>query len=201
MVDGDHFALLTTNRDDDDLLEEAATRSGFDCHRGSDIDVLQRTVDALDRFGSSAFVRVNGDSPFFEPSLVNFSLDFIEECSLVTNLLHRSFPYGVAVEIINSKYFREKQMSALESDREHVTRHLYRNLPARFMSLQAYPPTLEHQLAVDTVEDLSRIGRLVESHSPRETYWTALGYAPPTLRWVDQLGRVQRVRQLSSFEL
>lgn len=192
-VSADHYALLTTQNKADDAIETVAVENGFDCYRGSESDVLQRTVGALREFESSSFVRVNGDSPFFEPSLVNLSLPLINDYLLITNLLKRSFPYGVAVEVVNTTYFLSAAVSVLNSDREHVTSHLYRRLPRRYLSLETSMVAEKFRLAIDTPDDLARMKDLIGFGGTLDTYWSALRLEAPMVGWSDQLGNVQKV--------
>lgn len=118
--------LLTTLRPCDDDLAAHCKGLGTRVFRGHPDDLVERTVAALDLTGATHFVRVNGDSPLVDPELIQKGLECAEEYDLVTNLLPRSFPYGISVEWIDSKIYRQFASTVASEEKEHVTLHLYR---------------------------------------------------------------------------
>ncbi len=160
-------ALATSDRSCDDPLVAEATRLGLPVFRGDVNDVAGRVAACAGGLGATHFVRLNGDSPFPDPVLIDAGvrIALAEGADLVTNLRPRSYPYGVAVEVVRLGVFQAALPRFAPTEREHVTQHLYLN-GERFRILPLPPaslPGLESiRLTVDEPEDLSRIARIAE---------------------------------------
>src|SRR5690349_8075493 len=67
----DEVALATSTLADDDPLESVAKEAGFACYRGSEIDVLGRYLEASRAHTADLVVRVTGDCPLIDASVVD----------------------------------------------------------------------------------------------------------------------------------
>lgn len=163
----DRVALATSDRSCDDPLVAEATRLGLPVYRGDVNDVAGRVAACAGGLGATHFVRLNGDSPFPDPVLIDagVGIALAEDADLVTNLRPRSYPYGVAVEVVRLASFQAALPSFAVAEREHVTQHLYLNAD-RFRILSLPPaslPDLESvRLTVDEQADLARIARIAD---------------------------------------
>jgi spore coat polysaccharide biosynthesis protein SpsF len=91
--------LCTTERPEDDLLCEIATRAGINFFRGSEPDKLERWHGAVNRFGIDFFATADGDDLLCAPELIDRALemadqpdvDFIHAPGIVCGL----FTYGI----------------------------------------------------------------------------------------------------------
>ena len=179
------WALLTSDRAIDDPLAAAASDAGLDIVRGSATDLLTRTLTAIDTLHVDRFVRINADSPLFEPRLANAALRRSSGEDLVSNLIERRFPYGVAVEIVDTTHYLRLADTAQPDELEHVTQHLYRQAhTGTVLSLTQHADHSRLHLAVDTLEDHERVQALFHPPAcPLAPYWELLGLSEPTLRW------------------
>lgn len=172
------LVIATSDHTSDDPIEKYAHREGLTLYRGSLTDVAGRMLAAANQLGLESFARVNGDSPFTDSRLLKQGFDALEREGLdfVTNLAPRSFPYGVAVEVLRTSSF-EKLLAETQDplDREHVTRVVYRSLPQlKHRSLVRSGGDLSnYQLTIDTPEDLERFRYFVGSE-PR--YWPSVTF-------------------------
>ena len=64
---GKTIVLATTDRPQDDILEEVAREAGICCYRGDENNVLDRFVQAAAEFNLDRFIRVCSDNPFLRP--------------------------------------------------------------------------------------------------------------------------------------
>lgn len=161
--------LATTSRDCDAPLAKHFEKMGGTVYYGSDAEVKNVT----DRFVSAAkseslryALRVNGDSPFPDPTLIEEGLQLALKSGsdLTTNLIPRTFPYGIAVEWIKVEKLSQALAQIQKSDLEHVTSHIYKN-PGDFTirSLPPMPePSAKTRLTVDIACDVPRIERLLK---------------------------------------
>lgn len=177
------WALLTSDRTVDDPIASTAREAGFDVIRGSATDLLSRTVNAVHALDVDRFVRINADSPLFEPRLVNTALDRSGSEHLVSNLIDRRFPYGVAVEIVGTNLYLRLADTARPDELEHVTQHLYRH--ASTGALRSLTQQADHshlRLAVDTADDYDRVQALFDPPASQlAPYWNLLALEEPVL--------------------
>lgn len=166
--------LATSERQVDDDLAEEGERLGLTVFRGDAADVAGRFVAAAQASGLDAAFRINADSPFLDPGLWRRATALRDEAEpvLVTNLARRSYPYGVAVELIHIQSLANVLATTVDpEDREHVTRALYRELPDRFvrnLSRRAVPEQGDVtgiRMTVDTADDLARLRAFCASQS------------------------------------
>lgn len=124
----DALAVATSADPSDDALADFCAAAGVRCERGDLHDVAGRLAAAAAALGLDAFVRVNGDSPFIDPRLIDRAVALLEDerPDLVTNVFPRSFPRGQSVEVIELGAL-ERARTAMRSreEREHVTPYLY----------------------------------------------------------------------------
>jgi spore coat polysaccharide biosynthesis protein SpsF len=168
----DAFVLATSDRACDDPLASEAAGLGLPTFRGDVNDVAGRVAACAAADGATHFLRLNGDSPFPDADLIDAGvrLALAEGADIATNLRPRSYPYGVAVEVVKLATFQAALPSFAPSEREHVTQHIYLN-PDRF-SLRALPlasvPSLETvRLTVDEPADFARVGRIAAALGDR----------------------------------
>lgn len=164
--------VATSTRPVDDALVEYGRKAGVAVFRGSADNVAERCSECAKEHGADFFVRLNADSPFPDQDLIESGLQLIRRQGapdLVTNLIGRTFPYGISVEIVNVATMG-RILPTLDADEaEHVTKRFY-DRPAEFLIRQLVSPKPElrpARLAVDTAEDLAILGAIVQRLGPR----------------------------------
>lgn len=126
----DAVVLATSTEPSDDPVEEFCRERGLPCHRGPLEDVAGRFRAAAELFGFDAFVRVNGDSPFLDPGLVDGGVERFrrERPDAVTNVLVRTFPTGQSVEVFDAGAFARGYQRMRDAEHlEHVTLFFYQH--------------------------------------------------------------------------
>jgi spore coat polysaccharide biosynthesis protein SpsF len=158
--------LATTERSIDDPLCEYALSKDVALYRGDLYDVALRVLRCAEKFGSDYFVRLNADSPFLDPALIAQGMVYCQDgrTELVTNLIDRTFPYGIAVEIIETDAFeRAYERMRTAKEREHVTYYLYTHQEEfQIQTLTSPCPELSRaRLVVDTKADFEMFTRVL----------------------------------------
>lgn len=166
ILPGISIVLATTQRSCDDPLAEAFQRMGGLVYRGG----TEETNDVASRFVSAArlceadyALRVNGDSPFPSGELFEAARSLLGDgIDLVTNIMPRSYPYGVSIEAVRVATLAQKLPHLSAAEREHVTAVFYAH-PEDFR-IKALPPcqweTCPLRLTVDEREDLGRMEQI-----------------------------------------
>lgn len=147
--------LLTSDRAIDLPIVNVASSLGYKVIKGDAHNLVSRTILAIEVTGADFFIRINGDSPFVDTLLLSRLLKKISlSFDITTNLIQRSFPYGVAVEIISSAIYKKLAKSCYTEELEHVTQHLYRQKKLlNFASVISKTDYQEYKMTIDTPED------------------------------------------------
>ncbi|HKB05748.1 MAG TPA: NTP transferase domain-containing protein [Gemmataceae bacterium] len=168
---GRNIILATSDRAVDDPLAAFARVNSVSVFRGSADDVAGRVLGCARHFGFDYFVRVNGDSPLIEPPLIDRAVRTAVDgrLDLVTNLLPRSFPYGVSAEVVRTAAFADAYARMERPEhREHVTKYLYEHVDRfTYVNISCPEGDLSRvRMTVDTTDDLDWFGGLVDRFGP-----------------------------------
>jgi spore coat polysaccharide biosynthesis protein SpsF len=157
----DDIIVATSDRDIDDPIIEFAGNEGVNVFRGALDDVAGRALACAEAYGHKLFVRISGDSPFFDHILASQLVDQakIVKTDIVTNINPRTFPPGTSVEVITVEAMKRVVNATKESsDREHVTQYIYKH-PDLFniFNVENDDNAVDGiSLVVDTPSDLER---------------------------------------------
>ena len=156
------IVLATSDEKSDDPLEIYAKRLGIAVIRGSREDVVGRFASALKKHKCKAFFRICGDSPLLISPLFKHAISIYKKGNydLVSNVFPRTFPRGMSIELINTKFFLENEKKiTTNDDREHVTKYFYKNAKKfrihNIKSKRLIKPNLK--LAIDKVQDIKKV--------------------------------------------
>ena len=160
------IVLATSDLERDHPLELLAHENKISCFRGSEEDVLHRFYQAALNFNAQVLVRVTGDCPLVEPSLLDKMLttylDSQNKVDYLSNVHPRSFPKGLDLEIFSFKaleYAHHHTQSPY--DREHVTPFFYNHPHLFSLSNYEHSENLSHlNLSVDTPADFKFVASI-----------------------------------------
>ncbi len=162
----DGLVVATSTDDRDTAIVHHCEELGVAVSRGSLEDVARRLLDAAERFGFEAFVRVCGDSPLLDANLVRRVVERHRACEydIVTNVMPRTYPHGQSVEVVRTELLRVTwpKMNTPEH-LEHVTSFFYHHRSDfSIVNLCAPRDMSDLRLVVDTEEDWERFTRIVD---------------------------------------
>jgi len=179
----DRLVVATSTDRSDDPVVEACEQLSVEVFRGSLTDVLGRVVSVARATNADAVVRITGDCPLTDPSVV----DDVVRCwhrsgaDYVTNTIEpRSFPDGLDVEVLTASALdRVNLLATSGEDREHVTTFVRRHQELfRHAEVRLEPALGDLRVTLDTHDDLELIQRLIErvgSDAPMDAIIRALG--------------------------
>jgi len=163
--------VATTDEPADDPLAGSAEAQRHQVVRGSTHDVLARFLKATELATSDTLLRVTGDCPFLDPSIVDTAVKTLVEtgADYVGTDIDGRFPHGLDVEALTkAALLRSVEFATEASDREHVTPALYRT--GQFHVERIMPPDWAQRpdirLTVDEEEDLA-LARALLALEPR----------------------------------
>jgi spore coat polysaccharide biosynthesis protein SpsF (cytidylyltransferase family) len=159
------FLLATTVNEIDNPLEKFAQENDLEFFQGSEEDVLDRFYQGCRRLNADIVVRITGDCPLIDPSVIDDALDLIlaNNYDYVSNVHPATYPDGLDVEVfpfsVLEKMWRE---ATLKSEREHVTPYIYTHPDLFTMHNFEYKVDLsKYRLTVDEIEDFKLISHII----------------------------------------
>jgi spore coat polysaccharide biosynthesis protein SpsF len=172
----DQLVVATTQNPQDQKIVDWCTAAGLTVFKGSEEDVLDRYYQTAKEAGAEVVVRVTGDCPLIDPEIVDRVIELFlsGNYDYVSNVLERTFPRGMDVEVFS---FKALEKAALEAkapeEREHVTPFIYRHPELfRLGNLKGKKNDSKFRLTVDTKEDLMVVSLLIEALYPKKQNFT-----------------------------
>ncbi len=173
-----HVIVATTTDPSDNAIVRACAKLGVEVYRGSLHDVLDRFYQAALVHKAGVIVRLTGDCPLIDPSLIDevvtalIQKDADFACNRLPPPFTRTYPIGLDVEACTFKALEQAWREAKEKhEREHVLPYLY-EVPGRFNVLQLnYKTDLGHlRWTLDTPEDLLLLRRIYRHFRGRNNF-------------------------------
>lgn len=196
--------VVTSQEDSDDLIDQWCRANNVAVWRGELNDVAGRMLAAAKHVSAESFVRISGDSPMIDPSVISYAVERFTTTrpDLVTNVSPKSFPAGQSVEVIRT-HTLERLLTSGEAqlrpeDREHVTPILYRH--AREIRIERFTPSDMQSggrtqrynfrsMAVDTPEDADCFRRVVNNAGGSSVWMHGWEQCEAMMRRADRDGR------------
>ena len=183
-VNNTRIIIATSSESNCDANESLSEQMKVKCFRGSEKNVLQRFIDAAQKFGAERIIRVCSDNPFLELKSIQ---TLVAKAMSQENADYISFRigscpsikthYGFWTEYVTLKAL--KKVNLLTNDllyREHVTNYIYSN-PEMFNIewIDAPDAIMSHpdiRLTIDTSEDFENAQRIYGVLCDKQNYPT-----------------------------
>ncbi|KRE97949.1 hypothetical protein ASG89_29030 [Paenibacillus sp. Soil766] len=170
--------VATTTNQEDDVVVETAQIHNVKYYRGSEEDVLERTVKAAEAFHTDFIVQITSDCPLIDAETIDCAIQRMLEhpyLDYVGNHLVRTYPLGYSVEV-----FRASELSRIEkitkdpADREHVSLYFYER-PEQYRLSNVEAPWIlrhpEYRLTLDTQDDYMLIAKIYDELYPQKPFF------------------------------
>lgn len=157
--------VATSNQAQDNQIKLQCEKSGVECFRGSEKDVLDRYYKCAQQFNFNHVVRLTGDNPFPDTEELMSMVD--HHLKYGTDYTHNigKLPIGVGAEIISFIALEKSwKYGHLDKHREHVNEYIIDH-PDQFLIHYVDPPQEKHSgilLTIDTLDDYQRITEYLE---------------------------------------
>ena len=153
----DQIVLATSTNKNNTPLVNHVEGLGYKVFSGNENDVLDRYFHAAKLFEASVVVRVTGDCPLIDSSLVDQVIGgFINSnADYASNREPPTYPDGLDVEVISIKALEEVHKKAKEDfEREHVTPYIINSDTFKKFYLNNSEDLSAERWTVDAPEDL-----------------------------------------------
>lgn len=161
---GNNIIIATTNRKEDDELDEYCKKLEVKVSRGDSKNVLKRYIDATSN-DDEVIVRITGDCPFCDANLIDEMIDEFEEEDLdyYSNVNPPTYPDGIDIEIMKRKALIDSQGKYKGDEyEEHVTTGLRRG-PEYLKKNKTNKEDLRNiRMTIDEIEDLNAVRKIIK---------------------------------------
>ncbi len=123
----DKIILATSVGSENEDLAKHVKCIGYDVFQGDENDVLDRIFQASMSYSPEYVVRITGDCPLIDPSIVDSAIEkiFDSRVDYVSNVEPPTFPDGLDVEVFRFSALEKAWNCAnAPNDREHVTQYI-----------------------------------------------------------------------------
>jgi spore coat polysaccharide biosynthesis protein SpsF (cytidylyltransferase family) len=166
--------VATTTNKEDDAIADLCRRRMWECFRGDGKDVLTRFYHAAMLHRADVIVRVTGDCPLIDTEIINECIDgFLEkypDIDYMSNLLPRTYPRGLDVEVISLRTLTKEWLTSLKW-REHVTLNLRKNKNYRIGNVSNEKDYSSMRWCVDSQQDLDFANTVYKHFNNNDFTW------------------------------
>lgn len=169
----DQIIIATSIDERNKTLINYVNKLGYVCEQGSENDVMSRYIEAAKKHEADVVVRITGDCPLVDPSLVDKLILEFKSLSVdyYSNISPPTYPDGLDVEIFT---FSALELASKETinlfDREHVTPYLRRNAKFTQASSRNEDDLSNLRWTVDELSDFQVIDAVFGAFSPRTDF-------------------------------
>ena len=171
--------IVATSKDNNNYkVLQICKKKNVDIFLGEEENVASRFFEILKKNYSAFFLRINADSPFIDPKLIDKMINScdLNKYDLITNVLPRTFPKGQSVEIIKSNIFINNYNKFIsKEDFEHVTSYFYKKKKSfKIFNFKSKKNLSKINLCVDTDKDLIKLRRINKNVVLKKQNWENL---------------------------
>jgi len=165
----DQIIVVTSIDKKNDKLQNFVESLGYVCYRGSEENVLDRYYKAAKLIDADVVVRITGDCPLVDSSLVDECVlaYFNDRVDYLSNVNPPTYPDGLDIEVMSFEALeRAYNQAKSRFDREHVTPYIRNSDCFKKASVRYSQDLSEKRWSVDEPEDLLVVNRIFEYFSP-----------------------------------
>tara|TARA_B110000977_G_scaffold201788_1_gene298647 strand:+ start:6685 stop:8721 length:2037 start_codon:yes stop_codon:yes gene_type:complete len=165
----DHIVVATTSNKNDAILRKHIRDLGFYCEVGSESNVLGRFYESAKKYNADTVVRITGDCPLTDPSLVDEVVQgyLSSEVDYFSNIAPSSYPDGLDVEVFSREALEKSYFEATDSyDLEHVTTYIRNSGKFNIDGLIFDKNLSSLRWTLDEAEDLELIEKIFSNFAP-----------------------------------
>lgn len=146
-------------------LRKFLKRNKIEYFLGSEKNVLDRYYQSAKRYKAKYIIRLTGDCPLIDYRIVDKLIELYkkQKVDYVSNILKRTFPHGMDMEMFNYDVLKRLRKEAKnKDDKEHVTSYLIKNKNNfSTKNLINSKNQSSYRVTLDYVEDFDVISKII----------------------------------------
>ena len=163
------IVIATSTHSSNNKLVKFLNSREIDCFVGSHENVLKRYYDAARKYKADIIVRLTGDCPLTDSSLLDQAIKkFIDEkVDFLSNAISPTYPDGLDIEIFNMKTLINTLKKARSKyDLEHVTPLMNRSKNIKKFEIKSKIDASNLRWCVDEISDFKIIEDIFNNFKP-----------------------------------
>ena len=160
----DNIVVATSDHPSDSAIETLCKKINTPCFQGNLSNVLDRYYQASSTFPSKHIVRITGDCPLIDASIIDqvISLHLSSKADYTSNCQIPCLPDGLDVEIFtHNTLVKCHSLAKKPSEKEHVTLFIKNNPKLFTIQNFTYSENLSHlRWTVDEPEDFTFVSKV-----------------------------------------
>lgn len=158
----DNLIVATSNLSVDKEIIKFCKINKIKYFSGNHKNVFLRTKMCLKKYDLKYFVRICGDRPFFDVTLMKKMLKrlILGKYDIVTNSCPRTYPKGLTCEVAKSKLFEQINIKKIsQNDKEHIFDYFYRSKKHNIYNVKSNfkKKFINENFCIDIKSDIKRI--------------------------------------------
>jgi len=169
----DQIVLATSEDSANDQLVKTVSELGYTVYCGSEDDVLDRYYQVAKEVGADTIVRITGDCPLIDPTLVDEVIARFLETGVeyACNILPPTYPDGLDIEVFTFSALEKAWKHAKKpGQREHVTPYIRESDEFTQLNFSNNIDYSNERWTVDELEDFEVIQKICEHFYPRKDF-------------------------------
>lgn len=167
----ENIILATTTNHEDLKLCNIANKNRINYFRGSESNVLKRTIDCCKFYKIKYFLRYCGDRPIIDvlklKKIIQNFKKYKQYDLISTNNTKQKIDQGLTIEIIKSEVLNRISKNKLfRKDNEHITNYLYKN--SKDFKIYKIPFTKifkrNYNYTIDFKKDIKKINYIIKHY-------------------------------------
>ena len=160
------------------VLSALAEKNQTSFYEGSLNNVLDRYINAAEKFKIDPVIRITGDCPLIDPVLIDESAKkYLSFKNKPDYFFIKGYPFGLGdVEIISLNALKKISRTTKSArHREHMVSFISENPNLFDIKVETAPDNLSRQglrVCVDEPQDLILVKKIIEHFNPREDFST-----------------------------
>lgn len=165
----DQVIVATTLNDNECDLIKHVSKLGFDVFQGSENDVLGRYYQAAKKYSADVVVRITGDCPLVDPSLVDdiVTAYLSKQVDFLSNTMPPTYPDGLDTAVFSFAALEKANNNAkTKHEREHVSPYIRESGQFTLDSFCSPVDYSSQRWTVDNADDLQVVTSVIKHFSP-----------------------------------
>mgnify|MGYP001207285636 FL=1 len=164
--------LATTKKKEDLKLCKIAQKYKINYFRGSNNDLISRTLDCCKKFKVSFFFRYCADRPIIDVKKIKKCISNSKKIRfdlMTTNYLNNKIDEGFTIEIFNATSLKKMASYKLNNnDKEHIANYFYKKRKIFDIKKIKFSKKFKkgYKYTIDTFDDLSKMNFILKNYNP-----------------------------------
>ncbi len=199
----DDIVIATSTNPKDDSIEKLAKKLNIKCFRGSEEDVLDRVLRAVQENKGEHIVELWGDTPLIDPRIIDGVINYYIQNDFDCVGGDKNYPWGMNLLVFPTYILEEVSLITNDPvDRENVSTYIYEHPDKYKVSRCPCPKELnrpEIRLTVDELPDFELVKIIFENLQPKNQSFSMLDIikfldANPDLKNINKNVKQKKVR-------